>query len=59
MASPETETMLRSAATQHGLYVPSGAFWGGEDIRKMADRGSLQVLLPRVLIVKTKFMDGT
>ena len=26
----------------HGLYVPSGALWGGEDIRKMAERGSLK-----------------
>ena len=23
------------------MYVPSGALWGGEDIRKMAERGSL------------------
>ena len=43
MATEVTEKALRSAATQHGLYVPSGAFWGGEDIRKMADRGTLQV----------------
>ena len=27
---------------QNGLYVPSGALWGGEDIRKMAERGSLK-----------------
>ena len=27
----------------HGLYVPAGAFWGGEGIQKMADRGTLQV----------------
>ena len=26
----------------HGLYVPSGALWGGEDIRKMSDRGTLK-----------------
>ncbi|XP_005090933.1 putative L-aspartate dehydrogenase [Aplysia californica] len=38
------ESSLRAAALQHGLYVPSGAFWGGEDIKKMADRGTLQAL---------------
>ena len=26
---------LRSAATKHALYVPTGALWGGEDIRKV------------------------
>lgn len=31
----------------HGLYVPAGAFWGGHDVQKMADRGTLKV---RVLI---------
>lgn len=44
MADVKTERKLREAANQHGLYVPSGALWGGEDIRKMADRGSLQAL---------------
>ena len=36
---------LKAAAEEsgNGLYVPSGALWGGEDIRKMADRGSLKV----------------
>ena len=28
----------------HSLYVPSGAFWGGEDIRKMADLDTLEGL---------------
>ena len=27
----------------HGLYVPAGAFWGGQDVQKMADRGTLKV----------------
>jgi hypothetical protein len=27
----------------HGLYVPSGAFWGAEDVKKMADRDTLKV----------------
>ncbi|XP_063396529.1 aspartate dehydrogenase domain-containing protein-like [Mytilus trossulus] len=38
------ETSLRNASDKHGLYIPSGAFWGGEDIKKMADRGTLQAL---------------
>lgn len=45
LADPETEVKLRRAARKpHGLYVPSGAMWGLEDIRKMADRGTLQGL---------------
>ncbi|KAL8575223.1 hypothetical protein ACOMHN_042344 [Nucella lapillus] len=44
LAEGATERAVRAAATQHGLYVPSGAFWGGEDIKKMADRGTLQAL---------------
>ncbi|OWF44312.1 putative L-aspartate dehydrogenase [Mizuhopecten yessoensis] len=38
------DTDLRSSAGSHGLYIPTGAFWGGEDIKKMADRGTLQAL---------------
>lgn len=44
LACAKTEAALREAATTHGLYIPSGAFWGGEDIKKMADRGNLQAL---------------
>ncbi|KAK0047729.1 L-aspartate dehydrogenase [Biomphalaria pfeifferi] len=44
LADTRLETSLRSAATKHGLYITQGAFWGGEDIRKMADRGTLQAL---------------
>lgn len=44
MADVETERKLRTAARTHGLYIPSGALWGGEDIRKMADMGTLQAL---------------
>ena len=44
LADPEVETKLRQAAVSHGLYIPSGALWGGEDIRKMAERGSLRGL---------------
>lgn len=42
LAQPGLEEKLRISATDYGLYVPSGAFWGSEDIRKMADRGNLQ-----------------
>lgn len=28
----------------HGLYIPSGALWAAEDIKKMADAGSLKAL---------------
>merc|ERR1711884_19567 len=41
LAEPNLEKMLRSAATKHALYVPTGALWGGEDIRRMAERGTL------------------
>lgn len=44
LADEGTEHNLKQAASQHGLYVPSGALWGGEDIRRMANRGSLQAL---------------
>ncbi|BFZ18548.1 hypothetical protein BsWGS_21587 [Bradybaena similaris] len=44
LADASLELALRAAASSHGLYVPSGAFWGGEDIKKMADRGTLQAL---------------
>ena len=33
---------LKQSASVHGLYIPSGALWGSEDIRKMADLGALQ-----------------
>ena len=32
------------AAFKHSLYVPSGAFWGAQDILKMANRGTLRAL---------------
>jgi len=43
LAQASLEQKLKLSAKNHGLYVPSGAFWGSEDIRKMADRGNLQV----------------
>ena len=45
MSNQTLETALREAATNHSLFIPSGAFWGCEDIKKMADRGTLQVSL--------------
>jgi len=46
LADEQLEKKLTSAAHQHdhGLYVPAGAFWGGEDVRKMADQGTLRGL---------------
>jgi len=44
LAETEVELKVRAAANQNGLYIPSGALWGGEDIRKMADRKTLQAL---------------
>jgi len=41
LADRTLEDKLRRAASAHGLYVPCGALWGGEDIRRMAERGSL------------------
>jgi hypothetical protein len=38
-------TKASSNSQGHGLYVPSGAFWGAEDVKKMADRGTLKVSL--------------
>ena len=38
------EKIFKAAkASSYGLYVPAGAFWGGQDIQKMADRGTLKV----------------
>jgi aspartate dehydrogenase len=45
LADTDLEKELCNACSDsgNGLYVPSGALWGGEDIRKMADRGTLKV----------------
>ena len=43
-ADPAVESALRALAaadTGFGVYIPGGALWGGPDIQKMADRGSL------------------
>ena len=44
-ADSSIEQRMREEAEHgnHGLYIPRGALWGGDDIRKMADRGTLKV----------------
>ncbi|KAF7221194.1 aspartate dehydrogenase domain-containing protein isoform X2 [Nothobranchius furzeri] len=41
---------LRQASEQHGrtLYVPSGALWGGQDIQRLNDSGTLKALFIRM-----------
>lgn len=42
LADAALNSTLRSASERsHGLYIPSGALWGADDIKKMADGGSL------------------
>jgi aspartate dehydrogenase len=42
-AAVERNLVREARDGAHGLYVPAGAFWGGQDIQKMADRGTLRV----------------
>lgn len=42
-AAVERKLVQEAREGVHGLYVPAGAFWGGQDVQKMADRGSLKV----------------
>ncbi|XP_053908319.1 LOW QUALITY PROTEIN: aspartate dehydrogenase domain-containing protein [Cuculus canorus] len=46
LADPEVERRLREAAKGggHTLYVPRGALWGCEDIRRMDEAGTLASL---------------
>ncbi|XP_055328522.1 aspartate dehydrogenase domain-containing protein-like isoform X2 [Paramacrobiotus metropolitanus] len=46
LADEDLEYSLRELANEgkHGLYVPVGALWGAEDIRRMANAGILQAL---------------
>lgn len=39
-----TPSSSSSSSSCHGLYIPAGALWGAEDIRRMADRKSLGAL---------------
>ena len=45
LANSDVENKLRQKACSgtRGIYVPSGALWGGSDIKKMADRETLKV----------------
>ncbi|KAK3084549.1 hypothetical protein FSP39_015202 [Pinctada imbricata] len=58
LSDQSLEDSLRAAATTHGLYIPTGAFWGGEDIKKMADRGTLQGLKVTMTKHPTSFKLG-
>ncbi|XP_020601839.1 putative L-aspartate dehydrogenase, partial [Orbicella faveolata] len=46
LANLDVENKLRQKASNgtHGIYIPSGALWGGNDIKKMADRKTLKGL---------------
>lgn len=46
LANLDVENHLRWKAStgSHGIYIPSGALWGGADIKKMADIGTLKGL---------------
>ena len=52
LANLDVENRLRWKAStgSHGIYIPSGALWGGADIKKMADIGTLKVCLQDVLL---------
>ena len=43
-AEASVEHKLREAARKslHGVYIPSGALWGAQDIHKMGERGDLK-----------------
>lgn len=46
LSDPDLNQKLRQAAQQCGrtLYVPSGALWGGQDIQRLNDSGTLKVI---------------
>nr|CAB3223762.1 putative L-aspartate dehydrogenase [Phallusia mammillata] len=46
LADEAVKTELEKSAKQykHGVYIPSGAFWGAQDIQKMAILGTLATL---------------
>lgn len=50
LSEPQLEQELRTAAKHHGrtLYIPSGALWGGQDIQRMNDNGTLKALSIRM-----------
>lgn len=38
------QELLKAASGKYGVYIPSGALWGADDIQKMADLGTLKKL---------------
>ena len=38
------QTIKTAANSYNGVYIAIGALWGGHDIQRMADRGTLKVL---------------
>lgn len=44
LANKQFEATLKQSVTNHTLYIPCGALWGSEDIRKMADCQTLEKL---------------
>ncbi|KAM8844010.1 aspartate dehydrogenase domain-containing protein isoform 2-T2 [Spinachia spinachia] len=50
LSDPDLNQKLQQSARRHSrtLYVPSGALWGGQDIQRMSDSGSLTALFIRM-----------
>ncbi|XP_061568439.1 aspartate dehydrogenase domain-containing protein [Cololabis saira] len=50
LSDPDLNQKLCQASLQHAntLYVPSGALWGGQDIQRMNDSGTLKALFIRM-----------
>jgi len=44
LADKDLEKSLISASEKFGVFIPSGALWGGSDIREMSDRNALKEL---------------
>lgn len=44
LADEETELSLRELAAEglYGVYIPVGALWGAEDVRRLANSGTLE-----------------
>lgn len=53
LANLDVENRLRQKASSgsHGVYISSGALWGGSDIKKMADRRTLKVIIIIKIII--------
>lgn len=47
LSDSDLNQKLRRVSQQYGktLYVPSGALWGGQDIQRLNDSGTLKVKL--------------